>query len=100
MLGMRPGAYACPEVTDPARTSYQAAVGLRTAWPYDTGIRIKEITDGTSNTVMLLDIHDPDVEWTQPRDSTLDQAFDAVVAGQRHSSSTTERGVQMLFADG
>jgi hypothetical protein len=100
MLAMRPSAYACPEVTDPARTSYQAAVGLRTAWPYDTGIRIKEITDGTSNTVMLLDIHDPDVEWTRPSDHTLDQALYAVRAGQRHSPATTERGIQMLFADG
>ncbi len=58
MLAMRPSAYACPELINPARTSYQAAVGLRTAWPYDTGIRIKDIADGTSNTVMLLDIHD------------------------------------------
>lgn len=100
MLGMRPSAYACPEVIDPARTSYQAAVGLRTAWPYDTGIRIMDFTDGTSNTVMLLDIHDPDVEWTQPSDRTLEQALDAVVTGQRHSPSTTERGIEMLLADG
>lgn len=100
MLTMRPSAYACPEVTDPARTSYQAAVGLRTAWPYDTGIRIQDMTDGTSNTVMLLDIHDPEVEWTRPSDRTLNQALDAVVAGQRHSPDTTARGIQMLLADG
>lgn len=100
LFGQRPLAYACPEVVDPTHTSYQAAVSLRTPWPYDTPAQVRDFTDGTSNTLMLFDVHDPEVVWTQPKDLTLQQATNAAEHGQKHFSGNTPVGINVLLADG
>ena len=100
LLQARPLVYACPEVSEPSLTSYQAAVSSRTPWPWDTPTRIQDFTDGTSNTLMLFDVHDPEVEWTRPKDLTLQQATDAVQNGQRHHTGSERTGIQVLLADG
>jgi len=100
LLSMRPAVYACPEVSGPSQTSYQAAVSLRSPWPYDTPTRFGDFTDGTSNTLMLFDVHDPEVEWTQPNDLTLPQAIEAVQSGQKHLFGGERSGIQVLLADG
>ncbi|MBL8818168.1 MAG: DUF1559 domain-containing protein [Planctomyces sp.] len=98
VLPMRPAEYACPETADQTRTSYQAVVGIQTAWPYDQAATIMDITDGTSNTAMVLDVHSPDVEWTNPRDLSFSDALKSLRQGQAHHHPGT--GVQVLFADG
>ncbi len=100
MLDARPNVYACPEVSKPSLTSYQAAVSSRTPWPWDTATRFQDFTDGSSNTLMLFDVHDPEVEWTHPKDLTLQQATDAVRNGQRHHSGSEPTGINVLLADG
>ncbi len=100
MLEARPSVYACPEVSKPSLTSYQAAVSSRTPWPWDTATRFQDFTDGSSNTLMLFDVHDPEVEWTRPKDLTLQQATDAVQNGQRHHSGSERTGINVLLADG
>ena len=100
LLQARPLVYACPEVSEPSLTSYQAAVSSRTPWPWDTPSRFQDFTDGSSNTLMLFDVHDPEVEWTRPKDLTLQQATDAVRNGQRHHTGSERTGIQVLLADG
>jgi len=100
LLQARPLVYACPEVSEPSLTSYQAAVSSRTPWPWDTPSRFQDFTDGSSNTLMLFDVHDPEVEWTRPKDLTLQQATDAVQNGQRHHTGSERTGIQVLLADG
>ncbi len=99
LLGQRPINYACPEVIIASETSYQAVASIRTPWPYDSPTRISDFTDGTSNTLMLLDVHNPEVPWTEPKDLTLEQAAKAVEQGQEHVSNS-ERGLNVLLADG
>jgi len=60
-------------VSGPSLTSYQAAVSSRTPWPWDTPTRIQDFADGISNTLMLFGVHDPEVEWTRPKDLTLNR---------------------------
>ena len=98
ILSLRPTEYACPETLDPTRTSYQAAVGIQTAWPYDQAASFPDITDGSSNTIMLLDVHSPDVEWTNPRDLSHSDALKSLKQGQAHQPPGA--GAQVLLADG
>ena len=100
LLQARPLVYACPEVSDPRLTSYQAAVSSRTPWPWDTPSRFQDFTDGSSNTLMLFDVHDPEVEWTRPKDLTLQQATEAVQNGQGHHPGSERTGINVLLADG
>ncbi len=100
MLQTRPSIYACPEVSEPSLTSYQAAVSSRTPWPWDTPTRFQDFTDGSSNTLMLFDVHEPEVEWTHPKNLTLQQATDAIKNGQRHHHGSERAGINVLLADG
>lgn len=99
LLPLRPAAYSCPEVIGNTRTSYQAVVGLQTAWPYDQSASMRDITDGTSNTIMVLDVHSPEVEWTSPKDLSYQDAMESLQSGQRHSPGPGG-GAQVLLADG
>jgi hypothetical protein len=50
------------------RASYFAVVGKRTLWPADQTMSIREVFDGTSNTIALVESADPEVSWLEPRD--------------------------------
>jgi hypothetical protein len=57
----------------PGRTRYLVPVGEKMAFPPDRGITFKEFTDGTSQTVFVVE-SDPDhaVIWTKPDDLEID----------------------------
>ncbi len=99
LLPLRPAAYVCPEVMGNTRTSYQAVVGLQTAWPYDQSASFMDITDGSSNTIILLDVHSPEVEWTNPTDLSYSDAMESLQRGQGHHPGPNG-GAQVLLADG
>lgn len=63
-----PDVFACPSGAGQGKTSYVAVVGSQTAWPGDRAIKIADITDGTSNTILLIEIANSDIGWTEPRD--------------------------------
>jgi hypothetical protein len=56
-------------------TSYVAVIGPRTAWPGPRSRRMSEITDGTSNTVMVVAYHGGQIAWMEPRDPEIDEAL-------------------------
>lgn len=49
-------------------TSYFAVVGKRTLWPADQSMGIREVLDGTSNTIALVEYADAEISWLEPRD--------------------------------
>jgi hypothetical protein len=50
-------------------TTYETVRGQGTAFPGDKGIKISEITDGMSNTIMVVEVSDRKaVIWTKPDD--------------------------------
>jgi hypothetical protein len=65
-----PNVFACPgnRRGPPGRTSYVAVIGSQTIWPGDRAVSHHEVTDGTSNTILLIEIADSDIAWTEPRD--------------------------------
>jgi type II secretory pathway pseudopilin PulG len=52
----------------PGETSYVAIVGPGTMWPDDKSRKIAEVTDGTSNTIMVVELLNSGIHWMEPRD--------------------------------
>ncbi len=51
-----------------ATTNYLAVVGAETMWPGATGRTSKEIKDGWSNTILIVENNGLGVHWMEPRD--------------------------------
>jgi prepilin-type processing-associated H-X9-DG protein len=59
-----------PPSNEPGLTHYQVFVGGGAPFRFDArGIRVVDVTDGTSNTIMIATATDP-VPWTKPEDLT------------------------------
>jgi Protein of unknown function (DUF1559) len=76
LIARMPKVFASPEHPELARqgkTAYLVPVGKDTAFPGTTAIRIRDLTDGTSNTIALVDAAaDRAVIWTKPDDLPID----------------------------
>jgi hypothetical protein len=68
--------FRCPEATGPeTETSYVAVVGDETAWPGAESVRIRDIRDGTSKTIAIVEVANSGIHWMEPRDLTFDEAL-------------------------
>ncbi|MGD9853990.1 MAG: DUF1559 domain-containing protein [Planctomycetaceae bacterium] len=62
------------DLNQEGKTTFLFPVGETTAFHGREGIAIRDITDGTSNTLMVLEVpHDRAVIWTRPDDFPVDQ---------------------------
>jgi hypothetical protein len=98
-----PDVYRCPcyRGQKASATNYVAVVDPTTAWPGDRALAVSEIADGTSHTVLLVEIDDSDITWTEPRDMSLAQATDGVNVDRQHGiSSNHADGAMVGLADG
>jgi prepilin-type processing-associated H-X9-DG protein len=99
--------YRCPghddaqNKSDSMVTSYVAVVGPETAWPESRTAAIRDIKDGTSNTLLIVEIVNSGIHWMEPRDLHVVQMARTInpKAGQGISSPHTG-GAQVLMADG
>lgn len=58
---------------DLTKTTYLAPLGEGFMWDQPKGTRLADVTDGTSNTIVLLEVDDDQaVEWTKPGDFKID----------------------------
>jgi len=75
LIDRMPDVYKSPDTAaqHPGRTRYVVPVGDTTIFPPDRGVLIKEVTDGTSKTIMTIEV-DPQhaVIWTKPEDLDID----------------------------
>jgi prepilin-type processing-associated H-X9-DG protein len=74
LLASRPHGYACPIDRDTYTrratcTSYVAVVGSDAAW---SGKKPGELTGDLSQTIMLVELSNADIQWTEPKDVSLD----------------------------
>ena len=66
---------------------FLAIVGRVTAWPEHFSSTLRDITDGTSNTALLVESSDSNLNWLEPRDLSLGQVL------KRHRAPTAPRCV-------
>lgn len=73
LLAQMPQTYATPGVTtkEPFTTFYRSFVGKGTMFEGPNGIRFTDVTDGMSNTLMVVEASDA-VPWTKPDELTYD----------------------------
>jgi prepilin-type processing-associated H-X9-DG protein len=97
------GVFRCPEdqAGPPAETNYLLVVGPETAWPGARCVRLDEISDGASNTILLVEVRQSGIAWMEPRDLHVLQMAPGVnaKAGQGISSGHPG-GANVAFADG
>ena len=62
-------------------SSYVAVVGPETMWPGEEGRKRSEVTDGTANTILIVEYAGTDIAWAEPRDLTLEEVIEAFNAG-------------------
>lgn len=101
--------FRCPSASPPLRTSecfmtnYVLITGPRTAFPDNKPASWRDIKDGSSNTIIMLEINESDIAWTEPRDLTIDEAialFNRPEAVRRKHPTNHEGGRMVAFADG
>jgi hypothetical protein len=77
-------------------TTYLTPRAKETAFPGKDAIAIKDISDGTSNTILLVDVDDDHaVIWTEPDDLKIDPKKPHTGLGNRNGE-----GFLIAFADG
>jgi prepilin-type processing-associated H-X9-DG protein len=64
--------YHCPAALDSHfTTNYVAVVGPETVWPVGGTRSVPDVTDGASDTVAVVEIHNSGIHWMEPRDLEL-----------------------------
>lgn len=91
-------AYHCPSVPGPyTNTSYMVVVGADTCFPGTASKSISEITDGASNTIMVVEVDsEKSVPWMSPMD--VEEQFFLSLGPKSKVSHTG--GLHVLMADG
>lgn len=91
-------AYRCPSSPGPStHTSYMVPIGAHTCFPGAVSKSMSEITDGTSNSVMVIEVDsEKSVPWMSPTD--VDEQF-LLSLGPKSKVSHTG-GLNTLLADG
>lgn len=89
LLGQIPSTYqATPPNADPTTTGYVVIVGRETMFPPDGVTRVRDVTDGLSNTILTVEQTNSGIPWTEPRDLDFD-SMDLVIGD---SSANGPRG--------
>lgn len=82
-------------------TSLASIVGPHTVWPADRPLTLGEISDGTSSTILLVEVYQSGIHWMEPRDLDVLQMSTTVnAAGSQGISSPHPGGAHVLLGDG
>ncbi len=82
-------------------TNYVAVVGPETAWPEQGAMTIDDFTDGTSNTILLVEVANSGIHWMEPRDLHVLQMTPVLNAKSGQGiSSRHPGGANVLLGDG
>ena len=98
LLKEMPPVYRCPIRTnvEPFTTNYRVFVGNGALFQKDQDIGVADVTDGTSNTIMIVEAKEA-VPWTKPDDLSFDPAAAPSLHG---AGSPHPGGFNASMADG
>jgi hypothetical protein len=103
LASQMPSVFRCPSDSGAENaTSYFVVVGPHTVFPGAAPTRIRDITDGISNTILLVEAADSGINWLEPRDMSYAEAVRGInpKSGWGILSHHKERGAQVALADG
>ena len=104
LLGERPEVFEChlaKGLISPRHTSYLAVVGPETVWPGSESVGLRDVNDGTSNVILVVEVRDAGVPWMSPDDLTMTEAAHPPNNKPgRHPSSFHQGGGTVLMCDG
>jgi hypothetical protein len=82
------------------QTTYVAIVGPGTMWPGAHPCTVSEFADGTSNTIMLVEVPNSGIPWLEPRDLTAAELKSLVLGRRwRERPRNHHSGGHVLMAD-
>ncbi len=102
LLDKMPRSFACPSWHDSTTnlTSYVAMTGPGTIFPADHTTKIADITDGTSNTLIVVEVANVNIPWTAPQDLDVRTMSVRINDTKRPGiSSKHPGGSHVVFAD-
>jgi len=103
VAGMMPACYRCPNdaTNGPGSmyTNYVAVSGVGTILEGEKAHGIRDVLDGTSNTVMVVEATGSGIHWMEPRDMDLN-AFVAQYGGPSPGKGGHPGGANVAMADG
>ena len=95
--------FQCPSDSKAGRgeTSYVAVTGSGTAWPGEKAVKLSDIADGTSDTILLVEVQHSGIHWMDPRDLDIAQLPLSLNAPRGPCiSSEHKHGAHVGLADG
>lgn len=101
LLAPSPRTYLCPSYNSApgsTNTCYATIAGDHTVLGAGKCVSIRDITDGTSNTLMVVEACSLNIPWMKPQD--IDENSVGVVGNPNGISSKHTGGAHVLFADG
>jgi uncharacterized protein DUF1559 len=94
--------FRCPAGNSPeSETNYLVVVGPKTVFPGAKCTKIAEISGGTSSTILVAEVANTGLKWSEPRDlSDVEAARGVNLKSGRSISSHHVGGALCAFADG
>jgi hypothetical protein len=81
-------------------TNYVAVVGAKTMWPFERARKFSDVTDGTSETILVAEAVGLDIPWLEPRDLEFDELDFQINSPKQPSLSSHHPGGAMTWSVG
>lgn len=99
--GLAMPVYHCPGGPPSRATNYLAVIGPRTVWQGQKTTRLSDIADGSSNTLLVVEVAKSGIHWMEPRDLHVLQMARGINPKAGQGISSIHPGcANVSFADG